>query len=82
MSLQQAFQSPSHLAFGQHKAAYNLECQHCQGLHVCYGGCIKDRICDPRDKGHNHFCESYQFFFKRAHDDFKKLGMSSHPYYQ
>jgi uncharacterized protein len=82
MSLKQAFQSASHTAFGKRKAAYGMECQHCQWLHLCYGGCIKDRIHDPRDKGHNHFCESYKFFFKRAKNRFKKLAMLYRSSYQ
>jgi len=81
-SLKQAFQSDSHTKFGERKAAYGMECQQCQWLHVCYGGCIKDRLHDPRDKGHNHFCESYKFFFKRTDSRFKKLAKLYRQYYQ
>ena len=49
---------------------------------MCYGGCIKDRIHDPRDKGHNHFCKSYKFFFKQANDHFKRLAILYRKHYQ
>ncbi len=82
MSLKDAFYSAAHIAFGKRKAAFGTECQHCQWLHLCYGGCIKDRIRDPRDKGHNHFCESYKIFFKRADSRFKKFATLYRQYYQ
>lgn len=80
--LQQAFSSPQHIAFGQQKADYGQQCQQCQWLDKCYGGCIKDRIRDPRDKGHNHFCHSYQYFFERVDGDFKKLAHLYKKYYR
>ncbi len=74
ISLQDAFYSPAHLAFGQQKAALDSECRRCQWLSQCYGGCIKDRIRDPADQGHNHFCESFKHFFAHSDKDFKKLA--------
>ena len=82
MSLKDAFYSPAHIAFGKRKADYGTECQNCRWLSLCYGGCIKDRIRDPRDKGHNHFCESYKIFFKRADSRFKKFATLYKKYYQ
>jgi len=82
VSLENAFFSTSHVAFGKRKADYGMECQQCRWLHLCYGGCIKDRSRDPRDKGHNHFCESYKFFFKRADSHFKKLATLYRENYQ
>jgi uncharacterized protein len=82
ISLKTAFESAAHIAFGERKAAYGDECKRCQWLDKCYGGCIKDRFHDPRDKGHNHFCESYKFFFKRADSHFKKLADLYKQYYQ
>ncbi len=75
VSLADAFNSPAHTAFGQRKADFGTECQQCQWLHLCYGGCIKDRLHDPRDKGHNHFCQSYKVFFKQADQHLKKFAM-------
>ena len=73
-SLQDAFNSPNHIAFGQEKANYNEKCQQCQWLKVCYGGCVKDRINDPSDQGHNRFCQSYEYFFENNHAEFIKLA--------
>jgi uncharacterized protein len=73
-SLQQAFNSDAHIAFGQQKADYGQECQQCKWLTMCYGGCVKDRMHDPKDHGHNHFCESYKLFFKAANPHLKKLA--------
>lgn len=72
--LQQAFNSPAHIAFGQRKADYGEKCRHCRWLKLCYGGCTKDRLRDPRDHGHNHFCESYRYFFERTDARFKELA--------
>lgn len=73
-NLQDAFNSPNHIAFGQEKANYNEKCQQCQWLKICYGGCVKDRINDPRDQGHNRFCQSYEYFFEHNHAEFIKLA--------
>ncbi|MBF0239322.1 MAG: anaerobic sulfatase maturase [SAR324 cluster bacterium] len=81
ISLKEAFHSPAHIAFGAQKAVYVRECQQCQWLRLCYGGCIKDRRHDPKDQGHNHFCESYKYFFKQAHSHFKKFASLYHQYY-
>ncbi len=82
ISLADAFNSPAHNAFGQRKADFGTECQQCQWLHLCYGGCIKDRLHDPRDKGHNHFCQSYKVFFKQADKHLKKFATLYHQYYK
>ncbi len=74
VGMKEAFYSPEHLAFGQQKAALDMECRRCKWLQQCYGGCVKDRIRDPADKGHNHFCESFKIFFEHSHKEFKKLG--------
>ncbi|MEB4591257.1 anaerobic sulfatase maturase [Candidatus Thiothrix sp. Deng01] len=72
--LDAAFHSEAHRQFGAMKADYGEECQQCQWLHQCYGGCIKDRLHDPRDGGHNHFCASYKYFFERADKDFRMFA--------
>lgn len=82
VSLQQAFTSPAHIAFGQRKADYGEKCQSCRWLKLCYGGCTKDRMHDPRDQGHNHFCESYLDFFPAADAAFKELADLYRRYYR
>jgi uncharacterized protein len=56
------------------KAQLPEECTRCDWLRYCYGGCIKDRIRDPRDKNLNHFCQSYKMVFEHADPDLKKLA--------
>lgn len=81
-TLQQAFQSPANINFGNQKLDYGVECQRCKWLRLCYGGCIKDRIRDPRDMNHNHFCESYKFFFSRSDESLRKLAFLYNQYYR
>jgi uncharacterized protein len=81
-SLFKAFQSPEHSAFGLEKANLNAECRGCQWLKQCYGGCIKDRLRDPKDHGHNHFCESYRYFFKHADGKLKEFADLYRQHYQ
>ena len=73
-SLRQAFDSPAHAAFGRRKAAYGEKCRRCRWLAVCHGGCVKDRLYDPSDHGHNHYCRSYEYFFQKVHPDLTKLA--------
>ncbi|ALG69358.2 anaerobic sulfatase maturase [Beggiatoa leptomitoformis] len=72
--LKMAFDSAAHTAFGERKAQLDAECRQCEWLTHCYGGCVKDRIRDPNDKGHNHFCESYKLFFKHTNEKLKQLA--------
>jgi uncharacterized protein len=80
-SLFKAFQSPEHTAFGLEKANLNAECRSCEWLKQCYGGCTKDRLRDPKDHGHNHFCESYRYFFKHADGKLKEFADLYRQYY-
>jgi len=80
-SLHDAFNSEAHVAFGAEKSNYGEMCEQCDWLKYCYGGCVKDRVRDPRDKGHNHFCESYKYFFERADSTFKKFAEAYKQHY-
>jgi uncharacterized protein len=82
MSVAEAVRSPNHTGFAKRKAALGPECRSCQWLDLCYGGCIKDRIRDPRDKGQNRFCSSYQFFFQRADKRLRKFAKLYRKHYQ
>jgi uncharacterized protein len=81
ISIGKAFQSASHLSFGKRKADIDIKCKKCKWLNLCYGGCIKDRINDPKDNGRNHFCKSNQFFFQRADSRLRKLADLYRRYY-
>lgn len=64
--LDEMLNSPRQEKFGLIKADLPEECIACEWLKKCWGGCTKDRIKDPRDKGSNHFCHSYKLFFEHA----------------
>ncbi|MCF7943760.1 MAG: anaerobic sulfatase maturase [Spirochaetia bacterium] len=59
--------------FGKMKSQLAPKCLKCEWLAFCWGGCIKDRVRDPRDKRFNHFCEAYKIFFSYADQRFRKL---------
>ncbi len=64
--LDEMLNSPRQETFGNMKAELPEECKTCKWLMKCQGGCTKDRIRDPQDKGSNHFCLSYKMFFEHA----------------
>lgn len=58
--------SSRQIEFGNWKATIHDECKTCPWLRNCWGGCTKDRIRNPQEKGPNHFCRSYKMFFEHA----------------
>ena len=60
--------------FGKIKENLSLICHVCEWLSFCYGGCPKDRIRDPRDKGQNHFCDSLKHFISFTEPYFRELA--------
>jgi len=64
--LNEMLNSPRQETFGNLKAELPEECNTCEWLKKCWGGCTKDRIRDPQDNGSNHFCISYKMFFEHA----------------
>jgi uncharacterized protein len=60
--------------FGHLKATLPPECRKCSWLHLCRGGCTKDRLHNPSDKALNHFCRSYKMFFEHADRRFRDLA--------
>ena len=60
--------------FGKIKSKYPMKCQRCRWLNYCFGGCPKDRIRDPEDKGISHFCKAYKMFFEHADSRLKELA--------
>jgi uncharacterized protein len=82
MSIDDAFRSRLNIAFGERKSQFGPRCKKCKWLDLCYGGCIKDRIRDPNDQGHNRFCSSYRFFFQQADKQLKKFAELYREYYQ
>lgn len=60
--------------FGRIKADLPEACPACEWLRFCRGGCTKDRLRDPRDRGLNHFCQAYKTFFAHADGRMRKLA--------
>jgi uncharacterized protein len=67
--------TPLQQTFGQKKADLPGQCLQCEWLRSCRGGCTKDRMRDPRDKGICHFCESYKMFFEYADRRLRNLAL-------
>lgn len=65
--------SPRQRAFGKLKSEYPETCRACEWLEKCQGGCVKDRIRDPRDGGLNHFCAGFKRFLAHADIHFRRL---------
>jgi uncharacterized protein len=60
--------------FGRNKADLPGACAACPWLGFCRGGCTKDRLRDPRDRGLNHFCQAYKTFFSHADPQLRRLA--------
>ncbi len=73
-SLTDMLNSPLQTTFGQVKSSLPNECVECKWLKHCRGGCPKDRLADQRDKGSNHFCQSYKMFFEHADERLKRIA--------
>lgn len=61
--LAQFLELPAHRAFVAQKTSLAPLCQECEWLHLCYGGCPKDRfLSDSR----SYLCAGYRQFFEHA----------------
>ncbi|MCD6279973.1 MAG: anaerobic sulfatase maturase, partial [Deltaproteobacteria bacterium] len=67
------------LSFGKIKSRLPNVWGDCKWLDYCRGGCIKDRMRDPKDNGVNHFCESFKMFFEHADAKLKRLASRVQP---
>lgn len=65
-------------SFGMHKAELPENCLSCKWKSFCYGGCVKDRVRDPRDAGNNHFCIAYKMFLQHADPFMKAMAADYH----
>ncbi|NOX90143.1 MAG: anaerobic sulfatase maturase [Calditrichaeota bacterium] len=63
--------SPQQKKFGLIKRLLPRECQNCEWLRNCRGGCPKDR----RQEELNHFCQSFKMFFEHADSRLRKLAI-------
>jgi len=72
--LEHILNSARQTGFGRRKAELPAACLGCEWRALCRGGCPKDRVRDPRDRGLNHFCSGLQAFFAYADPEFKRLA--------
>ncbi|TFG19559.1 MAG: SPASM domain-containing protein, partial [Promethearchaeota archaeon] len=64
-------------SFGLLKRKLDKECLDCNWLHLCYGGCIKDRVfSDNPHPNKTYFCEAYKRFFEYSNQWFKEFAES------
>ncbi len=68
------FISDRQRSFGELKAMLPRKCIACQWVERCRGGCPKDRVRDPMDRGVSHFCDAYKMLFEHADADLKFLA--------
>lgn len=73
-ALPRLLNSPKQVRFGLAKAELHRDCTRCPWLQHCKGGCPKDRIRDPRDRGLSHFCVSYKVFYRYADARLKSIA--------
>ncbi|NQV40757.1 MAG: anaerobic sulfatase maturase [Candidatus Marinimicrobia bacterium] len=62
------------IGFGSAKSTLPQECQSCEWLGLCRGGCPKDRILEGDESGLHYLCESFKIFFAYADATFKSLA--------
>jgi len=75
-SLTEMLNSKQQRKFGKIKSNLPNSCESCKWLKHCRGGCVKDRIANPRDKKLNYLCESYEMFFNHADKKMRKLAIN------
>ena len=73
-TLQEKLNGNRQRLFARMKSRISDTCLRCPWLTLCYGGCTKDRIRDPRDKRQNHFCKAYKTFHAYTHERFEALA--------
>ncbi len=65
-NLQDLLQSQKQGLFGNAKARVHDTCLRCPWLHLCGGGCLKDRRNNPEGFGRTYFCAALQKFYAHA----------------
>ncbi len=63
-SWESLLQSGRYAAFGRQKAAWCESCAHCECLHYCAGGCLKDRAGGPQRP--SWLCDGWKRFYEHA----------------
>jgi uncharacterized protein len=73
-SLEQIIQSPKIVEFAERKSALGEQCEGCDYMKVCHGGCPKHRDVTGGDTtAPSHFCNAYRMVFAQAAELIPKL---------
>lgn len=75
-SLTDILNSPVYAKFLEKKPDLPDQCQSCEFLNLCYGGCPRNRSWEETTGGVNpdYFCESYKQIYSYAHERMKKVA--------
>lgn len=62
--------------FLKRKSQLSERCKSCSWIHLCYGGCPRNRTCsdDLQASSPDYFCHSYRQVYAYAHDRMLELG--------
>ncbi|MFB1052233.1 anaerobic sulfatase maturase [Paraliobacillus sp. JSM ZJ581] len=60
--------------FSAMKPTFPEKCNQCEFLHLCHGGCPRNRQRDNNQVGVEYFCESYQQVYRYAHDRIQEIA--------
>ncbi|WP_217586510.1 anaerobic sulfatase maturase [Lentibacillus saliphilus] len=75
-SLARMLQSEKMDQFLAMKPELNEACKSCEFLHLCHGGCPRNRIQDDGSRDVEYFCESYKMIYHHAHKRMEQLGQT------
>jgi len=68
-------ESPLRQEFAHAKENIAPECEACRYLHLCYGGCMKDRPAFPEvTPDRTRLCEGYEMLFEHVGDYFERFA--------
>ncbi|MBN2414850.1 anaerobic sulfatase maturase [bacterium] len=66
--------SPRQRNFGKKKGIRHDDCQQCEWLTYCWGGCPKDRLNNPAGDGLSRLCPAYRMLLSHAHERMSGLA--------
>jgi len=56
------------------KPSLPTQCESCEFLHLCHGGCPRNRISENNEIGVEYFCESFKRVYRYAHERMLELA--------
>jgi len=74
-SLIEILESPKWKDFLSLKPALSKDCQTCEFIHLCNGGCPRNRVGSGNAAEKEYFCKSYKQIFRYSQEKMTKLAM-------